>query len=150
MGDPLLVEQDQFLQRLQEELLVDLGHAEPLRRDVHPPDIFHRPEEEDGAAFSPVGLHPLEDLLGVVEAHGRRIELERPVGFDQGVMPAPAGVVGHGEEMIGEDLSEAQFRFIGGFRLPLFRRGLNNLDFHCRLLNANTLEMVSDGCILYH
>jgi hypothetical protein len=49
-------------------------------------------------------------------------------------MPAAAGVIGHGEEMIGEDLPETQFRLIGGLLLPFLGRCLNNLDFHSYLL----------------
>ena len=133
-GDPVPVQQDQFGECLEEELFVDLGHAETFRRDVHPPDVVHGPEKEDGPVFAAVGLQPLEDLLGIVEDHRRGIQLERPVGFDQGIVPALARVVRHGEQMIAEDLSEAQLRLIGGLCLPLFGRGLNDFDIHCLLL----------------
>ena len=42
----------------------------------------------DRAVRLPVGLEPLEDRLAVVQADGRRVERERAVGREPGVVPA--------------------------------------------------------------
>ena len=56
----------------------------------------------------PVGLHALEDLLRVVQHRGRRVQRERAVGLDPGVVPARVGGPLDGEHVVGEVDAEAR------------------------------------------
>ena len=49
-----------------------------------------RPEGRDAAVGLGVGLEALEDRLGVVQRRGRRVQLQRRVGGQPGVVPALA------------------------------------------------------------
>src|SRR5690606_30389457 len=57
-----------------------------------------------------VGLEALEELLGVVEDGRCRVERERPVRFEPGVVPAPALGVVDRDHVVGEDLPESGIR----------------------------------------
>ena len=57
-----------------------------------------------------VGLEPLEDLLAVVQGHGRRVELERAVGHQLRVVPAAALGPLDGHHVVGEVPAEPRAR----------------------------------------
>ena len=71
-GHPRLVDLDQGAQRGEEVLLGQLGQGHPAGAALHPLGVGLRAEGPDRAVRVPVGLHALEDLLGVVQHRGRR------------------------------------------------------------------------------
>ena len=91
----------------------DLGQAHALGGVVHALDIAVGPEELDGAVGGAIGLQPLENLLGIVQHFGRRIDLQRAIGDNPGVVPAPSGVIVHKEHMVRHALTKHQGGGIG-------------------------------------
>ena len=58
----------------------------------------------------PVGLHPLEDLLRVVQHRRRGVQRQRAVRRDPGVVPAGVRRPLHGEHVVGEVGAEPGLR----------------------------------------
>jgi hypothetical protein len=69
---------------------------------VEPLGVGLRAEQRAAAIGLAIGLQPLEDLLRVVEHHGRRIELQVGARADLRVVPASLVGVSDGHHMIGE------------------------------------------------
>ena len=63
-----------------------------------------------------------------MQNHCGRRKLDRTVGDYACVVPAHAGVIFHDEHVVGEDMSEAEFGFVG--RLLLGVLGFFNSDIH--------------------
>jgi len=104
--DPFAVLGHQQLKRAQKLCLRQFWHGQPGRRPVEAGRVGLRPERHDRPARLPVGLHPLEDLLGVVEDRGGRVEGEWAVGLQPAVVPAAVGRPADGDHVIGEYLAE--------------------------------------------
>ena len=126
VGDPVLVHFHQSLDGLDEILDGNLGDAQTVGGILHPLGVAVRTEQLDGVVRGAIGLHALENLLGVVEHHRGGVQGEGGIGDDAGVVPALALGIVHHEHMVGEDFAKAQLVFVGGFRLG--GSGLGNLD----------------------
>ena len=130
-GHPVLLHLNQLGDANQSQVLRHLGQGHTLGGRVHPADVVHGAEELDGAVLGPVGLQALEDLLGVVEHLGRRVDLQGGVGDDPGIVPALTGVVVRDEHMVGHALAPNQGGGVG-----LLLQGLRAGDFN--LLHVGT------------
>ena len=107
-GHPVLLQADQVHQRLEAELRVDLRDAEATGREVHPLDVLLGAEEPHPPVRAAERLQPVEDRLGVVE-HGRgRVQAERPVGLDPGIVPALLLLEVGDEHVVREDGAEPE------------------------------------------
>ena len=129
-GHPVGVHLDQGLDTLHKQVLRDLGDAQALTGVVHAAGVVIGTEQLHAAVGSAVGLHTLKHFLGVMEHHAGRLQLQRSVGNDTGVMPTLACLVIEQEHMVGEHLAEFQSLGIGlGFGCGRFR----DFDgFHCK------------------
>ncbi len=126
--NPFVLHLDQPADSRQVFLLVHRRHSHTPRGIVEPPGVLHRPEEVDVAIRPPVGLHALEDKLGVVE-HGRgRVHGERCVRLNARVVPPLAARVALGEHPVGKVDAKA---VVVAERRPQ-PRGINghDLDIH--------------------
>jgi len=120
MGHPVTFHIHQRLNGLDVILDRDLRDAQTVSRILHPLCIAVRAEQLNGIVCGAVSLHALKDLLCVVEHDRRRVQLERSIGDDTGIVPAFALGVVHDEHVVGELLAEAELGLI--LRL-LFRTG---------------------------
>jgi len=89
-----------------ERLLGQFGHRHAARAGVEPRGVGLRAEHHDGPAVLLVRLEALEELLGVVEHRGRRVERERAIRLQLPVMPAAVGAPAQRDHVIGEGLAE--------------------------------------------
>ena len=132
--DPVLLDPDKLLHGPDLEFRVERRHAQTLGAAVHTQGVFHRAEHLDAAVLAAVDLQTLKDLLTVVQDGRSRVDLQRAVGHDAGVMPAGTHGVFHDKHVVGKDLTEAKVRFIGG--LLLGSRRFHEFDFqihHCNV-----------------
>jgi len=131
-------------------LLVRRGHGHPAGRIVEAAHVLHRSKQIDAAVGPAIGLHALEDHLGVVERNRGRVQREGRERLDFGVMPAAIGRVALREHAIGEDDAKAE---IGcGWRAQAGRFNGYNLDIHQQLLvwcgnGRAPVRGVSRGCL---
>ena len=125
-GTQSAVDVDQRLDRLDEVLRRDGGHAEAVGRIVEAVGVAFRAEQLDIALRRAVRLHALKNFLRIVEHRRGGVHLPRAVGHDAGVMPAFAGGIVHQKHMIAEDLAEAELGFI--LRLLFGHSGARDLD----------------------
>ena len=86
---------------------------------------------------------PFKDLLRVVEHHGSRVQRERAVRDDAGVVPALALGIIHHEHMVGKLLAKAELRLIGGFCFGA--GGALDLDLQHNLLPLSILPAAVSG-----
>lgn len=135
-GDPVLVDLHQLFDSLHSERLVDQRDTETVVGQIEPRHVFLRPEQYDPSLRRAVGLHAFEDLLAVVQAHGGRIEGERAVGNDPGIVPALSLIVIHQKHVVGEDGAKPQL--VGGGRFRLRGFGF----FHADFLHGATLPII--------
>jgi hypothetical protein len=82
-------------------------------------------EEPDLAIPAAEGLETLEQSLPVVQHRGRRVQVERSVRLDPGVVPALLLLKVHHEHVVGEDGAEAE---LGVLRLGLLRSRPGDAD----------------------
>ncbi len=87
---PCLVLPHQRVARLDEGLDRQFGHAEPAGGRLEAGGVLLRTEGGDRPVGLTVGLQALEDLLRVVQDHGRRVEGDRRVRHELAVVPAAA------------------------------------------------------------
>ena len=99
------------------EGIVDGRDAQPVVGQVQPGHVLIGAEQNHLAVGGAVGLHALENLLAVMQAHSSRIQGQGSVGDDARVMPALALVVIHQKHVIGKNVAEAQLGGVGRFRL---------------------------------
>ena len=117
-GNPVFLHLYQRLDGVQRHVLRQGGDAQTLTGVVEPAHIVHGTEELHAAVGPAVGLHPLKDLLGVVEHHGGGVQPEGPIGHDPSVVPALSGIIVHQEHMVGEGVPENQRLGVGlGFQV---------------------------------
>ncbi len=107
---PAMLQPHQFHDRLHVRLLVHRGHSDARRRAVEALGVLLDPEQVQVAVGSAIGLGAVEHHLPAVEYLGRRIERERLVRTDGGVVPAALRRVALREHAIGEHASEPQLR----------------------------------------
>ena len=93
-----------------------LGHRQPAGGGLEALGVRLGPEGGDRAVGLAVGLETLEDLLRVVQDLGRRVERERRVRDELGVVPAAALGPLDGHHVVGEVAAEPG---VGQDRLPL-------------------------------
>ena len=123
---PVAVNIDQGLNGLDKILRRDGGHAQTVSRIVETVSVAVGAEQLDLALGGAVGLHALENFLGVVEHGGSRVHFPRAVGDDTGIVPALTGGIVHHEHMVAEDLAKAQLRLVLRFLFRMF--GFNNFN----------------------
>ncbi len=126
MRDPVLLDFDKSLDGLDKVIGVDVRDAETVRRVVHTVRVAVRTEQLDLVVGGSVRLHALEDLLGIVEHDAGRVQRERSIRDDAGIVPADTGVILHHEHMVRENVTETELALIG--RLRLQRRRFFDLD----------------------
>ena len=126
VGDPVAVHIHQSLNGLDIILHRDLGDAQTVSRILKTLRVALGAEQLHGVVRSAVGFHALKDLLRIVEHDGSRVQRERRVGDDAGVMPAFALRIIHHEHMVGELFAKAQLALV--LRLLLGRSGAGDLD----------------------
>ena len=117
MGHPVLFHPNQLFHSLHEVFGRDGRNAHAVAAVNKAVGVAVGAEQLDLALGGAVGLHALEQLLGIVEDHGGGVEAEGAVGHDAGVMPALALRVIHHKHVIGKNLAEAQLGLVGGLRL---------------------------------
>jgi hypothetical protein len=128
--DPLAVDVDQGRPRLQDQVGIDGRDAHALGRPVEPGDVLVGTEQPDLAVPAAEPLQALEERLAVVQDGGRRIERERSVGLDPGVVPALLLLEVRDEHVIGEHVAEGQVLVLRPV-LPLCRaRDPDRLSHH--------------------
>ena len=132
-GDPALLGLDQLADGLDEVVGRDLGHADPAQRGVHAAGVLVGPEQQDLAVGRLVGFHALEHFLAVVQHVGGRVQRQRAVGPDLGIMPAACLVPLHGEHVVGELAAEHQLQRVGIQWLELVLGQQGFPDIHGRL-----------------
>ena len=74
LGNPVLIQEYQLFHGIHEQVRVHRGHAHSLRGQIHPCNVFRRPEKVNLTVSSPVSFQAFEDFLSVMETHGGRIE----------------------------------------------------------------------------
>ena len=126
-GNPVGVHRDDSLDGLDEHLLGEGRHAQPVVGVDHPAGVHLGPEELNLALGGAVGLEALEGLLGVVEGHRAGVHGDGAVGDDAGVMPADALGVVHQEHVVGHIFAKPQRLLIGLF---LGVGGFGDFDIH--------------------
>jgi hypothetical protein len=109
-GHPVLVLADQCVAGLDERLDRQLGHGEAAGGALEALGVLVRAEGGHGAVGAAVGLEALEDLLGVVQDVGRRVERDRRVRDELAVVPAAALGPLDGHHVVGEVAAEAGVR----------------------------------------
>ncbi len=139
--DPVLLHLDQSLDGLDEIFHGDVRDAQTVRRVVHTARVAVRAEQLDLVVSRSVGLHALEDLLGIVEHDTGRVQLERRIRNDARVVPADTEVVLHDEHVVREDVTETEFALIGGLRFE--RRRFFDLDIQ------HLLSRLQNDLLLY-
>ena len=117
VGHPVTVHIHDGLDGLDVILFRNLGDAQTVRRILHPLGVAVGTEQLNGAVGGAVCLHALENLLGIVENGGGRIQLKGAIGYDPGVVPALTGSVVHHEHVIGENFAEAKLGLVLRFCL---------------------------------
>ena len=138
VGDPVLLHFHQSLHGLDKILLGNGRNAQTVGRVLQTLGVAIGPEELDGVVHRAIGLHALEDLLGVVQDHAGGIHLEGLIGDDAGIVPALALGVVHQEHMIREVLAKAQLALVGGFGLG----GCGSGDLNIQHYNTRSLVIV--------
>lgn len=134
-GDPLLFQLDQFAESVENDVYVELRHAQSFRASVHADEVVAGTEHRDLALRVLVRLQPLEYALTVMQRAARGRDAEVVVGDDLGFAPAAlCRVVLHDEHVVGEVLSEAELREVG-LLFPFF----DHSDFHSYLLAPERL-----------
>ncbi len=110
LGDPLPVDRDDLVQRLEEDLLRQLRHRHPLSGLGEARGVRLRAEHRDTAVGQRVRLQTLEDLLRVVQHGAGRIHRDRRARLDAGLIPPLAVGVTHGDHVVREDPAESGVR----------------------------------------
>ena len=128
--DPLPVEPHQGPEGGELVFDRDLRQAHARRRAVQTLRVPVGTEEADGAVPRVVRLHPLEDLLPVVQDHRGRGERQRPVRDDARVPPSLSRRVVHQEHVVREVDSEPEIFAAFRFPPPAGFRRLRNRDLH--------------------
>ena len=113
VGDPVLLQLDQFHDAGQSQLIGDAGHAQTGGGVVQTLDVAVGAEQLDGAVGGAVGLHALENLLTVMQNLGSGVDLQGAVGDDAGIVPTLTLVIVHDEHMVGHVLAEYQLGSLG-------------------------------------
>ena len=126
-GHPVLVHLDDRLDRLHKHLLREFRHAQPAVGIDHAPGVHLRPEELHLAVRTAIRLEPFEGLLRVVQRDAGRLQRDRTIRNDAGVVPALSGVIVHDKHMIGIVLAKPQILFI---RLLLGNCDSFHTNFH--------------------
>ena len=114
MGHPVPVHPHQGLHGLNKVLRRHRGDTHPVAGVDAALGVAVGAEELDVPGGGAVGLQALEQLLGVVEHHGGRVQGEGLIGDNPGIVPAFALGVVHQEHVVGENLAEAQLTLICG------------------------------------
>ncbi len=105
---PRGIDRDQLPQRFDEQVHRQLRQRQALRRALQAPAVGVRAEGPDRTVGMAVGLDALEDLLAVVQHRGGRIQRQRAVGADLGIVPALLAVPFDGDHVVGEGVAEAR------------------------------------------
>ena len=127
MRNPVFIQFHQLVQSIQAKCLVQLRNAHPVIRAVDALEVFIRAEQQDLSLVTTVGFQSFKNLLAIVEAFGKRIQFDRAIGNNAGIMPAFALGIVHNKHVIGGNSAESQFGFV--LRLLFRRSGTYNLDF---------------------
>ena len=126
VGHPVAVHIHQSLNGLNVILHGDLRDAQTVGRILEALCVALRAEQLHGVVRGAVSLHALKDLLCVVEHDSGRVQRERSIGDDAGIVPALALGIVHNEHMVGELLAEAELRLV--LRLLLRMGSPGDLD----------------------
>ena len=110
--NPVLIELDDRLDCLNEILYRQARQAHTMVGVDHALCVLVGTEQLDGAVRGAVGLQTLKGLHCVMENHRCRIELERLIRYDAGVVPALFLIVVDDQHMIGIMHAETEIALV--------------------------------------
>ena len=117
--NPVAIGLDERRDRADKILHRHLGDHEPAGGTVHALGVLVRAEGPHASVRVGVGLHPLEDLLPVVQHRRRGHQGERTVGLHGLAVPALTLGVGHARHVVSEVHAKGEL----GHRRPAARGG---------------------------
>ena len=107
VGDPVGVGLHQPLDRFDEQVFGKFGHRQTPRRILEAARVSLGTEQRGAAVGESIRLHPLEDLLRVMQHRRRRIDRQRRARGDPRVVPALGVAIADHRHVIGEDAPES-------------------------------------------
>jgi len=117
--NPVGVQTDHEIDRLNERGLRQLGQGKPSSRSLESPRVGVRAEDGDPPVLLAVGLEAFENGLGIVEDGGSGVDGNRPVSANLRAVPALASIPPGDGHVLAEHFPEA---WVGEDASP-FRRG---------------------------
>ena len=108
LRDPLGVDAHQLLDGVEEIGFRQFRHRHAAGGFVEAAGVFLRAEENGAAIGAAIGLHALEDFLGVMQHAAGRIDRERSACQNLGRMPALVRVPADHGHVVGKQGSEAE------------------------------------------
>ena len=80
-----------------------------------------RAEQQNLSLVTTVGFQSFKNLLAIVEAFGKRIQFDRAIGNNAGIMPALPLVIIHDKHVVGKNFAKTERRARRRFRFWIFR-----------------------------
>ena len=139
-GHPVNIGLYQRLDTFHKQFLGNGRNTQTVAGIVHTAGIVIRAEQLHAAVSGAICLHALKHFLRIVEHHSGRVQFQRSIGYDAGIVPAFAGLIVEQEHVVGEIFAEAQTLCVG-FHFGLC--GFGDLDgFHDQgLLNIDCIQL---------
>jgi hypothetical protein len=105
--DPLLILLDQFDDKIDELLPVEIGEGESFRGPLEPQGVLLDPEEPNFPLLIFISFRPLIALDCIVETGAEGVQVQVLKGPEGGIGPAEVSIIVDGNHMVRVVLAEA-------------------------------------------